>query len=407
MIEPVLIKPNKTPRVVLVNDELAPHLEQFLERYPDDEFVFKEIIEERLAAGDLYCRKCQSPNVVFSKNKSLRNFRCLDCRTRCSVTAGTFFHRVTYPIAWRAAMFLKDENISISENCFAEIVGISQSATHRIYLRILDAVNELMPAAVDALGCFHFLAVVTKRSVLTESQRHPRFEKPKVRSRGKAAAKEAEESEKSGKAERSEGAENSTVASTAAASPVFENIDVSVLTESERKIVDILSSGIKSISEICQELGVFDTARVMIVLTLMELSGIVKQSAGNMFSLVRQAKSTTGTAISLELRGAGTGLCRVPNCKICTQSDQLMSTEEDLASFLSFISGICHGVSRKYLQLYLCWQYFRDPFIRVISSREPLIRICLRRGYVGSDYLRKYVSPELVRFRPPIRGVAC
>jgi hypothetical protein len=171
--------------------------------------------------------------------------------------------------------------------------------------------------------------------------------------------------------------------------------------------VDVLNSGAKSISEISQELGVFDTAGVMIVLTLMELSGLVKQSAGNLFSLARQVKSTTGTAISLQLRGAGTGLCRVPNCKICTQADRLMSTEEDLASFLSFISGICHGVSRKYLQLYLCWQYFRDPFIRVISSREPLIRVCLRRGYVGSDYLRKYVSPELVRFRPPIRGVAC
>lgn len=398
MFDARIFKPNKKTRLELVSEELAPFFEKFFLIFPSQEAVYDEIILELLKTDRLRCRKCNSPNAKFSDKKSHRNFRCGDCHARNSITAGTFFNGVTYIWIWRANVWLNDENILVSQNCLAQIFGISPNTSRKMQQSILVAMNDLGLSAVDQISSSHFLSLFSKRSLATDKWEHPQTEEDEY-SQVKADKFETEPQTKETHATEE--------AESAADHCLMPGAETSDLSEREVEIIEALKSGPKSIGEICQALGSFESAEVMTVLTLMELTGYIKQSVGNLYSLVELVKNTTGSAISLELRHAGLGVCAQANCHVCMPGNKLMSTEDDFVSFFAFIKGIFHGISRKYLQLYLTFQYFRDPLICVESSRESLLSICLRHGYVGSKYLREYVSPPLVYFRPPIRGVAC
>lgn len=398
MFDARIFKPFRKTRLELVSEELAPFFEKFFELFPSVEAVYDEIILEQIKNDSLRCRVCKSPNAKFSGKKSHRNFRCMDCRARNSITTDTVFEGASYIWIWRATVWLNDENIIVSKNCLAQIFGISPSAMRTIQLSLLVAKSNLGLSATDQLGSKHFLALFNKRSLATGKWQHPQSEEDDCHQDRADKSYTEHKTQEAPETEETEGAAGHTL---------MTGLKTSQMSESEKEIVEALKGGPKSIGEICQALGKFETAEVMIILTLMELAGYVEQSVGNLYSLVEKVESTAGTAISLELRNSGLGYCSVADCKVCMPGNRLMSTEDDFANFFAFIKGIFHGISRKYLQLYLTYQYFRDPFIRVESSRESLLSICLRHGYVGSKYLREYVSPPLVCFRPPIRGVAC
>lgn len=399
MFDAKIFKQRKKTRLEAVTEVLAPFFEKFFEKFPNEEAVFDEIIGERLKTDNLRCRRCNSPNAKFSKGKSRRNFRCRDCGTRNSITVDTPLEGVTYVWIWRAIVWLNDENIIASKNCLAQIFGVSPNTIRTIQMSLLVVMSSLGLSATDQVGSSHFLSLFNKRSLATDKWEHPQTEEDEYcQDKADKFGTEQQTQEKHKTGEKTE---------SAAGHNFMPGPQIPQMSKRDEEIIDALKGGPKSIGEICQALGKFETAEVMMILTLMELAGYVEQSVGNLYSLVEKVENTAGTAISLELRNAGLGFCSVADCKVCMPGNRLMSTEDDFVSFFAFIKGIFHGISRKYLQLYLVYQYFRDPLIRVVSSRESLFSMCLRHGYVGSKYLREYVSPPLVYFRPPIRGVAC
>ena len=70
-------------------------LYDFLNRFPSEEDCFKYLVEKRWPDG-FRCPKCGNHAAYFIETH--RRFQCTACRHQTSVTAGTVFHRLRYPL---------------------------------------------------------------------------------------------------------------------------------------------------------------------------------------------------------------------------------------------------------------------------------------------------------------------
>ncbi len=83
----------------------------FYEVYPDPETCWRDLIDSLTSGGFLYCRLCLSDQIEIQEGS--REFKCLICKRRMSLTAGTFFERVRNIRAWFSAIWLYEHGESV------------------------------------------------------------------------------------------------------------------------------------------------------------------------------------------------------------------------------------------------------------------------------------------------------
>ena len=127
-------------------------LYDFLNRFPSEEDCFKYLVEKRWPDG-FRCPKCGNHAAYFIETH--RRFQCTACRHQTSVTAGTVFHRLRYPLLtlfW-AVYFIATSKKGMSAMELKRKLGIRSYQTAWLLLhkiRSAMASSQMFPLTGDA-----------------------------------------------------------------------------------------------------------------------------------------------------------------------------------------------------------------------------------------------------------------
>jgi DNA-binding MarR family transcriptional regulator len=320
-----------------MNETLTSGLEEFAVLFPDEESCVEEIYR-RLSAQR---RKCKYCNADLERAPGTRSAKCGRCRNETFLTAGTVFHGVWALRPWLAAIWLLERGISFnSHQLHLELQGIAYSTARNILLKIAQVVESAFPAEVQAQPSSLFSVLFARRSKETPAREPPIAEESSITE------------------QRSTEQEDQSLPS------AYEELDepqqtlLVLLNAKEEKHIDALSNELN-----------LPVEQVSAALVMLELDGFVKRVAGDRYVRLETGRAVADSA-SEETTRAITKLCF------------------DLRRQF-------HGISRKYLQLYLIWHWC----IRPRGWRKGgLLSHCVNSTSWIPMAIDEYVTPSLVKF---------
>ncbi len=340
-------------KVTSSEEEIELFFARFYERFPTEADCEETIF--RAASPDGI--RCECGLLVLNRKCGERTARCTSCKKTVSATANTFFHGMKRPTAYCGAIFVLGEGLAISANEFSKRVGVASSAGAVILHEVSSVIVDIMNDAREMLSAV-LLKPVGKRSKETPAREHPKMEQA--------------EAEK-----RAAGNEGNKPVSSVNPGVLLQRMSESAQTkipenEVQKRIYDLLSANPLSL-EVLSDKSNLPHSELMCSLTMLELSGMVKQLPGNRFEAI-EIKIAHVLKQPMLLAGA-------------------QDTEAKL--FFQFVSKTFHAVSRKYLQRYLARYWcFID---RVRWSFESLLDVCAKAGPKSYEQLSGYVTPLSVK----------
>ncbi len=313
--------------------------------------------------GGLKCHTCHS--VHLDLHEGNRTATCLLCGKITYLTARTFFHGVRRPVDWVRAIWLFEEGVSFSANMFATVTGMSPSSVSAMISKLLIVLNTQMEECPTEKSS-SFLPSINKRSLQTPAAKHPVTEQDVF---------DAMESENM--AESLDSLINRKLAD------IYQDSNTSDSTRddksnhaswlNEKSVYKLLSDEPRSLEAIGFALGL-NVGELSLALIHLELAGLAKSLPGNMFMQKRPVWTDT------------------------TNIGEI-SEKSLFKPFFEFINRTFHGISRKYLQLYLA------AFWCCISRRRwsvgSLFSACLRSRHLTYRDVLAYVSPPVVAYYLP------
>jgi hypothetical protein len=319
-----------------MNETLTSGLEEFRVLFPDEESCVEEIYR-RLSAER---RKCTYCNADLDRARGARSARCGRCRNETFLTGGTVFHGVWALRPWLAAIWLLERGITFnSHQLHLELGGIAYSTARNILLKIAHVVQSAFPVEVQAQPSSLFSVLFTRRSKETPAREPPIAEELSISEQG--STEQTEESLPDACEELDEPQQRL----------------LALLNTEEKKHIDTLSNDLN-----------LPVEQVSVALVILELDGLVKRATGERYMRVEARRSVADSA-SEETIQAITQAC--------------------LELRRQF-----HGISRKYLQLYLAWHW-------CIRSKQwqkgALLSHCVNASLVPIA-IDEYVTPTLVKF---------
>lgn len=335
-----------------VKKEILERLwEKFNLEFPENEDVLEEMYKRAFEADSINCRSCGATD--FERRRGDRVGKCNSCGKSMWMFADTFFcgMRTKTATAWLAAIYFKEHGQLFSASMFHTIVGVAQSTAHGIIKRIEIVQASLMQNDAALVASSNFMRVFCKRSRETPAREHPRAEEDVV-SREEQYHHSDDANDQRGH--------------------FAENFD---MEEDTQKIFHCLSGSPLSTEDLCQATGLA-TRDVSSALSYLELSGFIERLPGDRHVRCKNvATKMEGSSCNEEIRHA-------------------------LSHFLQTAMENWHGISRKYLQLYLA-SYSGQLHQRKWSDKR-LLSECIRFGPVKYDDILTYVSSPFVCF--PLMG---
>lgn len=424
---------------IFLSDEYAARrqclLDKFNSDYPDEPSCWKYIISKLRVLGLLNCRICGSPDVIVSDD--FRVLFCQDCAAESRSTAGTFFHGVRKVRAWLFSIWISEHGFYVSSKWFASAISIAQSsALHIIKSTLLAAERNFDVVASLEVPLTNLNRFFAKRTILTPALLKPSQELDEsfvydTHSQSKPND-DGRESE-SGKNDYTEivdvdfeaidmSMNAASMKDSAASSFDSEALSSSSSSSSSSPLEFEVSSAVESANECCSLDGQeenFENHRL----------SSVYRSLGSTPLTVDQISAITGldwqeilaALTELEFDGLVTGLAGGSYILSNDNVDGVVLRSENFASeqskgfdakadaeytrenfyisvrcFFRVILDIAHGVSRKYMSLYLaCANH-----LVIADLDESFMEICLRTGYLGRKVLRSYIAPAFLKFAP-------
>lgn len=323
--------------------------EEFEDRYPSEDDCVEELYS-CLIDGDAVCRHCDSS--ATSRVPGRRVIDCLRCGRSTWFTAGTFFERIRSVRPWLLAIWILERGGALSASDLQRLSGVAYSSAHALLkkLSIVAACSMKGKSRLVSSSCFS--AVFSRRSLETPARRHPIAEQEEIEVR-QAKDQSQERYQDSGQCQG-------------------ESIDsrISGIFGNEGMICGLLKGGPMNFDSISMNSGL-DAGMLSASLTMLELDGVVRRIAGDVFEYVPvpQDLGRSGEYSSVEL-------------------------ERLIDRFDSFIRDIYKGISRKYLQCYLglFWLWADRKFWRP----GALLDLCTRYGELSARVIREYVTPLVV-----------
>ncbi|MBS1952925.1 MAG: hypothetical protein JST89_02000 [Cyanobacteria bacterium SZAS-4] len=285
------------------------------------------------------------------------------------MTAQTFFHGVRRPLDWVRAIFLLEDGVSFSANMFSELTGMASSSVSEILSKLWIVLSSHMEGC-SVERSSSFLPSVSKRSLQTPTAKHPMAEQDvfdEIESENMAESLDTFIRRK-----LEEIYQNSN--STESFSADSNKNGASWLAE--KSVYNLLSAEPKSFESIGSASGL-SVGDLSLTLLHLELAGLAKSLPGNTF---------------VQLRPFWTDIT------ISAQSRE-KSKKSPFKPFFEFVSRTFHGISRKYLQLYLAAFWCHTSRRRWAVG--TLFTACLRSKQLTRRDRLAYVSPPVVAYYLP------
>ena len=371
---------------------------RFKRNYPTKMSCLQEIYRV-LGEGILRCRSCDEKLSLTDERWVI----CPGCNKRHWYTATTLLERVRRPDAWLAVFFFFEDGTAVSAKKLADLVGCSVDTTRTCRLKLAYCLEQGLNKD-DTFASAELLYSYCKHSLETPPRLHPRSEEEALQQAEseRLGLLTGEGESASPGTRRSEPADNQFSTVDVELAPVDHSlVDAHLLSggkvatgsmetmEHEGIVLDDSPEGLvlgcfssTPISiEVLQQQSGLDMGPLNAALLMLELSGLIKPVGGARYVRVERGPPPPPR---LQQPPVSKRLARVIEC------------------FRDFVSVYWHGVSRKYVQLYLsCYWY---TVARKELATDYLIDICTRFGYINFDSLLSYVSPltlALDKIDPP------
>lgn len=304
----------------------------------------KSIVLGKLAQREIIvCAHCRAENKIPSEE--IRMFLCCECRKQIWVTADTNFRGVRLFFVRLGIMRLQEMGICINANQASKLFGVSYNTVSRFYKKLGISVISLMPDRCVEVPTSFSISVVCRRTRQTQAEKAPFEEEFEMQ---KNAAESPD-------------------------SPFRMSIDAlnSTLSELELQILEMLKDKTVSLEELVAEIKA-SSASISSALTMLELSGHIKASFGNKFSL----------ANSLSLKNLD-----------CGEKEKAIAE-----SFNQFIKDYFQGIGRKNLQVYSSFNWF--AFDRNFWSINRLRDFFITFPYIPYEEILDFVTPLTFKIVP-------
>ncbi len=327
--------------------ELKKVMRKFRKKYPTEAKCTNGLIT--LTKLDIAnCRECGSKNVQHISGTS--NVVCNACKSTVDVFDNTIFQRIQLPAAYLAAIWLRQRQIEVSENLFADHMGISQSTAHVIEKKIDTVILEtLMDESIEVDSSL-FAEIVCKRSSETPAREEPRKEQDAV----DAKLRQKYEETRNRKADSE--------------SDETEEFDETICpAEMQLKVYRTFSDKPLVADEIIDLTGL-PTSHVLGILSCLEAQGKVRRTRIGAYQRVNKRL----------------GLDKFFNID-----------SAKLQQFFDHVRRIFHGVSRKHLQKFLAryWGFVGAQF----KDSDLLFQACGKHPPISREQLRSFVTEPMVK----------
>lgn len=350
-------------------DICAHAWQQFEAQFPTEEHCWRELCRRLETSGLSKCCYCGSKRL--DENYEARVRRCRSCNKNTWLTAGTFFNRMRLARPWLAAIWLLEQGVVISSLHLHELVGIAQSSALHILKKVAMAIESHFGDDSANIPSGLFCRVFCKRSRLTPAMQHPVKEQEEMERNESTSADLVLQVNRTNVFASSSGQQldsnTESIIETDTAKFTTEN----KLAAPEKTIYDLLSKEPMSFDTLCKitELSV---SEISAALTMLEIVGAAKRLPGDQYVRCTSKESVRKTP----------GVCSFQN-------------SEDVSDIINFIRSRFHGISRKYLQLYLALYWCHIARDRWCSG--SLLQACLKFGRISREQCLAYVSPLIVK----------
>jgi hypothetical protein len=352
----------------MLTDQEVNLLRSFECEFPSEHACIAYVRELLAEDGRLVCHHCGSANV---ESLEQRTVRCIECGEDSWFTAGTFFARAKKLKPLFALLWFQEHDLPLSSSRARDLLGIAQSSAWVMLKKIELALSSglsLDPKKTVVLLCDAFSNAIRKRSRQTPAGEHPSVE---THSQSRAGNDECLEADVD-----SEGRTQPTRSATA---NLHSTLSMSAsLSEPQQRIFDVMTQARNNSIHIetLSNLTGIRPDELCLQLMCMEMDKLIKAEGFGRYKIDRSQIAYLVHRNSAE------------------QSVPTESLQEKVEQFISFCHQRYHGISGKYLQLYLALS--GRVFCNVVKDFQNRLRLLLTRAPVDYREIVRYVSPAQV-----------
>lgn len=335
---------------------------EFKERFPTLEACMSALWK-LFNLHKVQCTRCGKQLATGSD----RSVSCPNCRKKNWVTASTALNNVERPDVWLAIVLLQGSGVPFSSSKLAILLkaanGTVKNARLKIALATTDWMKEEEPHAVSSA---EMIAIYDRHSLATPYHQHPRAEQQEMEERARERESVFANMHHFAPPDHSE-----TLSPTKTDEVPGNNEcgDSSLDTtgnavDPKQEVLRLLADGPLHFDILAVKTGL-DVGTLNSLLTILELDGEIQSIGICRFAskCVRQSKKTI---LAPDIR-------------------------QFIQDFIEFVKTYHHGISRKYVQLYMAsyWYHLcRNSFTPI-----RLTAVWKARGYISSEELKAYISP--------------
>lgn len=349
-------------------NNLLLFLSEFDRAFPTEESAVEDLKNRFENEGLLYCHHCGQPKL--EKKYGARVLKCLDCGNQTWITSGTFFHYAKRIKPRLAAIWLMERGCVFGSSKFHRLVDIAQSSAFNILKRIAMVINAHMERDIYELPSSIFSTVVCKRSRETPARAHPVAEQEEidVAEEQKRVQEIVLLEQQEEELEQEEGLEQEKKSE--------QEKESEQLSSQEQELYDLLSETPVSFETLYARCNM-EVSQAVAGLVMLEIAGLVVSLPGNNY-----ARSPRNQNLSLNVDRS--------------KNDEFRAKYEPIiAAAGTFIRKNFHGISRKYLQIYLALRwYYAD---QGVWNATQLLNACLRFGSVTQVKIADFVTSAMVK----------
>lgn len=349
--------------------------------YPTEKACMRQIW--RRIRKEKRCQFCSSRKLKLT---DCRTGNCGSCGKMFWLTAGTTFDRIRSARPYLIAIHLVEKCIPFSARMLSRLCSIAYASALAIFKKIMGAVWLAMPSSVALVSSFEFDDAICKRSFETEARKHPISEQENLlvdslSSSGlNASILESGLPSMSRIATAEDGLETDVTEEVKVDSGLvqFEAAQFAPSTGCETSALPASRSQdhTNSVEEIVYNVLTYEAQTIDSLVSATRLNSSVVLGALSILRLTGLVCMVDGNRVALSLEHLKASPMPLPP-----------AVQESVRRTIKFIKKIFHGVSRRYIQIYLAayWCFFdRDRW-----TSEEVFRQCCRTKF----QLRNFVSP--------------
>lgn len=394
-------KPDKTPeasRFENVNETWR----QYKNAFPNDEDCLQEILERALKAGLLRCHKC---GLVQSEAADLngRFFRCPDCQSQVWITGQCVLRSVRNLSLWLGAIWMIERGITFNAFDLHRVATVAYSTAWNVFRKLSLVIERELPADSLMASSAVLAAFVCKRSRETPARFHPRAEEDNENLQRDTEVNFADLTTSTSDYCQSD--EQSSGPMDIASCSQFVS---SASADHAATILKLLAEGPMHFDQLC-ELMQITAGQLSVALSILEIDGKIEAIGGARFRLLIHEPDYNRRQLNCNRPGFHWIANYEANMLVNALTNSATTAggfdgckDFDFQQFLDklilFLKHNFHGVSRKYLQMYLMSFWTRAD--RSYWSSGTLLEACLQFESLTRERLEQYISPKLCKILP-------